>query len=124
MSIESESTQTELEQFIIKRLNKLMEERGLSRYKLGKLCDVTQASLSTILSGKCAPSIVTIEKICNGLDISVSDFFKSGNEVEYTFSNEDVKVLTSWNKLSNVQKQIVFAYAEGMIAQNRIDNKK
>lgn len=114
---------TELELFILDRLSKLMKERNMTRYRLCKICGVTQASLSTILSGKCSPAISTIERICNGLDISVVDFFNTNKEVEYIVSNEDILFLKSFNSLNQVQKQVISAYIEGMLSQSKLDNK-
>ncbi len=58
------------------RIEELCEQRGLSLNKLGTICGITQSTLNNIVSGVSKnPTIATIKKICDGLEISVIDFF-------------------------------------------------
>lgn len=110
-----------LEAFFVERLTELMTERNLSRYKLGKITGITQASLSTILSGKCAPSLSTIEKLCTGLGINVSDLFNMNDEKPYIISAEEKEALRYWNEMDKTQKKMAIAFAQGMLAQSKLN---
>lgn len=109
-----------LDAFVIKRLREIMEQRHLTRYKLWQLTGITQPSLSTLFSGRCAPSLATIEKLCKGLDISVSDFFKKEGEENYPLSSDERQLLKCWHELDKVQKKMSIAYAEGMLTQSKL----
>lgn len=64
--------------FCSKRIYELCRERNLSVNKLCKLCGVTQSSVENIITGRSKnPTVGIIIKICNGLGITVNDFFNS-----------------------------------------------
>lgn len=61
---------------VANRIVELCAERGLTLNKLGTICGVTQSTLNNIVSGVSKnPTISTIKKICDGLDIGIIDFF-------------------------------------------------
>jgi transcriptional regulator with XRE-family HTH domain len=65
---------------IADRILQLCSERGISANKLAALSDMTQSTLADIIKGKnVSPRVSTIEKICEGLGISLSDFFLEAN---------------------------------------------
>ncbi len=58
------------------RILALCEERNLSIYKLALDSGVSQSTIKNILYGKSKnPGIVTLKMLCDGLDISIVDFF-------------------------------------------------
>jgi len=61
-----------------KRIVELCEERGLAINALANLAGVTPSTIYSILNQKSKnPSVSSIKKICDGLDISIRDFFDS-----------------------------------------------
>ena len=59
-----------------KRIIQLCKERNLSINKLCTICGITQSTVHNIVSGRNnSVTISTIKKICDGLEISVLDFF-------------------------------------------------
>ena len=60
------------------RILELCKERGITVNKLSTLCGITQSTLNNITSGRNnSATVVTVKKICDGLDISIRDFFLS-----------------------------------------------
>ncbi|MBR3631216.1 MAG: helix-turn-helix transcriptional regulator [Oscillospiraceae bacterium] len=58
------------------RILSLCRERGLSVNKLCTLSGVTQSTVNDIVNRKSKNiGIVTIKMLCDGLDISITDFF-------------------------------------------------
>lgn len=58
------------------RILELCRERNLSVNKLSTLSGMTQSTLNNIVSGRNnSATFSTIQKICDGLDISIIDFF-------------------------------------------------
>ena len=65
-------------QAVQERILELCKERGLSINKLCTLSGVTQSTVNNIVSGRNnSATISTIKKLCDGLDISITDFFLS-----------------------------------------------
>ena len=60
------------------RILELCKERGITVNKLSTLCGITQSTLNNITSGRNnSATVVTVKKICDGLDITIRDFFLS-----------------------------------------------
>jgi len=61
-----------------KRIMELCSERGITLNKLAIISGVTQSTLNNIVSGRNNSAIVsTVKKLCDGLEITVIDFFRS-----------------------------------------------
>ena len=60
------------------RILALCRERNISVNKLSNMSGVTQSTVNNIVSGRNnSATISTIKKLCDGLDISIEDFFHS-----------------------------------------------
>lgn len=61
-----------------KRILELCSERSITINRLGTMSGVTQSTLNNIVSGRNnSTTIATIKKLCDGLDISIVEFFSS-----------------------------------------------
>ena len=60
------------------RLLELCQERNITLNKLSTICGITQSTLNNIISGRNSTTTVsTIQKICDGLEITILQFFSS-----------------------------------------------
>lgn len=60
------------------RILELCSERDITVNKLATISGVTQSTLNNIISGRNnSTTVSTIKKLCDGLDISISEFFSS-----------------------------------------------
>lgn len=60
------------------RILQLLGERKMSIHKLATLSAVAPSSIKNILYGKSQnPGIVTIKLLCDGFDISLTEFFNT-----------------------------------------------
>lgn len=60
------------------RIFELCREENISINKLCSMSGVTQSTVNNIVSGRNrSATISTIKKLCDGLDISIEDFFHS-----------------------------------------------
>ena len=58
------------------RILELCRERDLSINKLCNMSGVTQSTVNNIVSGRNhSATVATIKKLCDGLDITLRDFF-------------------------------------------------
>jgi transcriptional regulator with XRE-family HTH domain len=67
-----------ISQAVVKRIESLCIERNLTINALSNISGVTQSTVNDIISGRTYNAgIATIKKLCDGLGISVRDFFNS-----------------------------------------------
>ena len=60
------------------RILDLCKENNITVNKLATICGITQSTLNNIVSGRNnSATVSTIKKICDGLEISIQDFFNS-----------------------------------------------
>ena len=61
-----------------KRILELCEMNNITINKLSMMCGITQSTLNNIISGRNkSTTISTIKKICDGLNITILEFFDS-----------------------------------------------
>ena len=85
-----------------KRLKKLLKERGWTEYRLAKECGLSPSTIANIYHRNTVPSIATLETICKGFGISMSQFFAEHEMVELT--PELKKLFECWVNLTPRQK--------------------
>lgn len=94
------------------RLRRLLEERGWTEYRLAKTCGLSQSTIANIYRRNTVPSIATLETICNGFGITLSQFFADGDMVELT---PDLKsIFDSWVNLTPEQKSAALQMLRAM----------
>ena len=60
------------------RIQELCDERDITLNKLAIISGITQSTLNNIMTGRNKSTTVsTVKKICDGIEISVIDFFSS-----------------------------------------------
>lgn len=60
------------------RIIQLCNQNGITLNKLSTICGITQSTLNNVVSGRNkSVTVSTVKKICDGLEISISDFFNS-----------------------------------------------
>ncbi len=79
----------ETTQIIVKRIQALCNERGIT---VGKLCTMsgsTGSTISDIMNGVTKnPGVLTIKKLCDALGITLAEFFDTE---EFNTSEQEVK---------------------------------
>lgn len=60
------------------RIIQLCNQNGITLNKLSTICGITQSTLNNVVSGRNkSVTVSTVKKICDGLEINISDFFAS-----------------------------------------------
>ncbi len=63
---------------VVKRIYELCKEREITPNALSYMAGVSQSTIKSILNGESKnPGIVTLKKLCDGLDISIIEFFNT-----------------------------------------------
>ena len=85
------------------RLRQLLDERGWTEYRLAKNCGLSESTIANIYRRNTVPSITTLETICKGFGITLSQFFAEGEMVELT--PELKELFDNWVNLMPEQMQ-------------------
>ena len=88
-----------------RRIQQLLEERNWTEYKLAKESGLSQSTIANLFRRNTTPSISTLELVCKGFGISLSQFFSEGNMVE--LSNEQMEFFSNWVSLTAHEKAII-----------------
>ena len=71
------------------RILNLCKERNITPNKLSTISGMTQSTINNIINtGSKNPTVSTIKKICDGLEITLSDFF---DDELFTSLEQEVK---------------------------------
>lgn len=98
------------------RLRQLLQERGWTEYRLSKECCLSQSTIGNIFRRNNVPSIATLETICKGFGITLSQFFAEGEMVEFT--PELKELFDNWVNLTPNQKAAVLQLLKAMNHDN------
>lgn len=90
---------------VLQRLQQLSKERNWSIYKLAKNCDMPQSTVNNIFMRNTVPTIPTLEIICKGFGITLSQFFAEHELVELSPELKDL--FDGWLTLTPEQKEAV-----------------
>jgi len=97
---------------INEKIKLLLKKRGWSEYKLAKNSGLSESTIANIFKRNTVPSITTLEAICTGFGISLSQFFAEGDVIDLT--PELSEFLDSWVSLTKEQKAAVIQLVKTM----------
>ncbi len=98
---------------VIEHIKDLCKERGWSYYRLAVQAQIPYSTLNNMLHRDNIPTIPTLQKICDGMGITLSDFFAdSVSEAHLTQSQREV--LELYSGLQQNDKKLLIAYAKGL----------
>lgn len=96
---------------VLKRLKDIMAEKEISEYKLSKLSGVPQSTINSMFRKYNNPSIYTLECLCRGLNISMSEFFHEEQDSNSLQQDNDLSLLIKeWDKLTYPQKKALLKF--------------
>ncbi len=88
---------------ILDKIYQLRLKRNWSEYELAKHAGIPQSTISTWYRKKQMPTIQTLEKVCQGFGITLSQFFAEGDEAVF-LTVEEKEVLDGWTALTEKQR--------------------
>ncbi|MBQ8317023.1 MAG: helix-turn-helix transcriptional regulator [Lachnospiraceae bacterium] len=99
------------EQFdVINRIKQLCKDKDLSFYRISKDSGIPQTTLTNMLNRGTTPSIYTLEKICETMDITLSQFF----DIDQAPPASQQELLTLYMSLPKHKQEIALAYIKGL----------
>ena len=99
------------------KIKQLLAQRGWTAYRLSKNSGLAESTITNILKRNTVPSIPTLEAICKGFGITISQFFADGEMIEIT---PDISELIQYyTVLSPDQKVIAIQLLKNMNQSSR-----
>lgn len=107
------------ENYTLDKIKQLCTAKGWSVYKLAKESKIPYSSLNNIFIRNTQPTIPTLAKICQGLGLSMSEFFQDGFPDDYffrykTLSNDEHELLEIYRNIDTNEKKILLAFGHGI----------
>ncbi len=99
---------------VLDEINRLRLKRGWSMYELGVHSGISQSTISTWYRKNQQPSIASLEKICKGLGMTLSQFF-AGEDEALSLTPQQRELLDSWSTLSAQQQKLLLAFIDARI---------
>ena len=98
---------------LIQNVNKICEMRGISHYTLAKKADISTSTIHSLLAGKTKPYMYTVYRLCNALDMPISDLLiEDGNEKIENISKEEQELLLFYRKCSPSKRHLLELYMQ------------
>lgn len=98
---------------VLARITKLRLNRGWTDYELAKRSGLPQSTISSWYTKNMLPSITSLECICRGFGISLSQFFLDEESGEATvLSRQQERLIMYAARLDPVQYESLLAFLE------------
>ena len=99
---------------VIQHIQDLCRERDWSYYRLAKESDIPYSTLNNMINRTNNPTIPTLQKLCDGFGITLSDFFtENSDRPQLTVGQQEVIEL--YNRLDHEKKNVLKAYMKGLL---------
>lgn len=99
---------------IQKRIDDLMKQKEMSYYRLAQVSSLSQSTLNNMKTRGSLPSLYTLEQICRGLQISLSQFFIDDTETCLCLNRLQVEFMKHFSLLTREQQELVFELVKNM----------
>lgn len=103
------------EEAIIQKIEEICCDQGITKYELCAKADMNQSTLSSFMRRNRMPTITTLDRICKGFEITLSQFFAGIEESAVTgpyldLTSDQIEILDAWNRLNEDEKHYVRAF--------------
>ena len=98
---------------VLQEITKMRLERGWSEYELAKNAGLSQSTISTWYRKGQVPTIKTLEKVCRGFGITLSQFLAEGDN-GFFLTQAQKEMLEHWSVLNPKQRELVTELLKNM----------
>lgn len=90
---------------VLAEITRLRLKRNWSEYQLAQHSGLSQSTISTWYRKNQIPTIQTLEKVCSGFGITLSQFFAIDDDA-VSLTEEQKELLDCWASLTDIQKAL------------------
>ena len=94
---------------VLERVTYYRTQKGWSEYQLAEKSGLTQSTISSWYRKNMIPSIVSLEKICNAVGITLSQFFSTDDD-NFSLTALEREFLTEANRLTEEQQTALIQF--------------
>ncbi len=98
---------------ILATITRYREARGWTEYQLAERSGLPQSTISSWYKKHMTPSIASLEKICDGFGITMSQFFAEDAAL-IALTKQQSEMFEKWNRLSDAQKSSLLSLMDSM----------
>ncbi len=91
---------------VLNEITRLRLNRGWSEYELSKRAGIPQSTISTWYRKRQLPTLLSLEKLCGGFGITLSQFFAEVEE-PVLLTLEERELLDCWTALPERQRTLL-----------------
>lgn len=99
------------------RLQELMEARGWTIYRVAKEAGIPWSTVNNMFKRNTEPSVYTLEALCNGMGITLAQFFDTDNKMG--LSAEQQMLVNRYNMLDKRERKLVSDLLEALTQRQR-----
>lgn len=99
--------------FVIKKIKDLCKNNHWTYYKLAKESQIPYTTLMNMFKKNTMPTIPTLNRICSGFGISLSQFFQDGSRID-SLTEEQAHLLDTFISLSVEKKAFCVKLVDGL----------
>ena len=93
---------------LVENIKLLCKERAISYYALAQKADISTSALHSMMTGKTKPYIYTVYKLCNALEIPISELLIDEDcEEQEVLTFDELQMLAVYRQLSVGDKDLI-----------------
>ncbi|RGZ01898.1 helix-turn-helix transcriptional regulator [Clostridium sp. AM58-1XD] len=98
----------------LERIQELCRERNWSYYQLAKASGIAYSTLNTMINKENMPSLPTLQKLCHGFGISITDFFEPDRS-QSGLTEEQAQCISLYTALPPEDRKLAVAFMKGLL---------
>jgi len=98
---------------ILEEITRLRLKRGWSEYELAKHSELSQSTISTWYRKGQIPTMQTLDKVCKGFGITLSQFFAECDDA-VSLTPTQREMLDDWSALNEQQQKSLMDFIKNM----------
>lgn len=93
---------------LVENIKLLCKERAISYYALAQKADISTSALHSMMTGKTKPYMYTVYKLCNALEIPISELLIDEEcEEQEVLTFDELQMLAVYRQLSVGDKDLI-----------------
>ena len=93
---------------LVENIKLLCQERAISYYALAQKADISTSALHSMMTGKTKPYMYTVYKLCNALEIPISELLIDEEcEEQEVLTFDELQMLAVYRQLSVGEKDLI-----------------
>lgn len=102
-------------------IQQLRSNRSLSQKEVALSVGIDRGQYSRIESGKVEPTLTTLRKIAQALEVSLGDFFTENQPLDInSFDKSLIDKLRLIDQLNEEQQKMVFAFIDALVSNRKL----